>query len=154
MISQGIPNEPEVNKPTQTTVFSFPIKAPEKSVVTADMSAIDQLNMWLIYQRHWCEHKPSVTVNIKSNEWMEVGAFVYEHFDEMSGISFLTFFEHTYRQAPYQDCDKETYDAMLAQMPDAIDWKKLSEFETEDATKSSQTFACTGDVCEIVDISA
>jgi len=154
MISQGIPNEPEVNKPTQTTVFSFPIKAPEKSVVTADMSAIDQLNMWLIYQRHWCEHKPSVTVNIKSNEWMEVGAFVYEHFDEMSGISFLPFFEHTYRQAPYQDCDKETYDAMLAQMPDAIDWKKLSEFETEDATKSSQTFACTGDVCEIVDISA
>ena len=154
MISQGIPNEPEVNKPTQTTVFSFPIKAPENSVVTADMSAIDQLNMWLIYQRHWCEHKPSVTVNIKSNEWMEVGAFVYEHFDEMSGVSFLPFFEHTYRQAPYQDCDKETYDAMLAQMPDAIDWAKLSDFETEDATKSSQTFACTGDVCEIVDISA
>ena len=154
MISQGIPNEPEVNKPTQTTVFSFPIKAPENSVVTADMSAIDQLNMWLIYQRHWCEHKPSVTVNIKSNEWMEVGAFVYEHFDEMSGVSFLPFFEHTYRQAPYQDCDKDTYDAMLAQMPDAIDWAKLSDFETEDATKSSQTFACTGDVCEIVDISA
>ena len=154
MISQGIPNEPEVNKPTQTTVFSFPIKAPDNSVVTADMSAIDQLNMWLLYQRHWCEHKPSVTVNIKSNEWMAVGAFVYEHFDEMSGVSFLPFFEHTYRQAPYQDCDKETYDAMLAQMPSAIDWKKLSEFETEDATKSSQTFACTGDVCEIVDISA
>ena len=154
MISQGIPNEPEVNKPTQTTVFSFPIKAPDNSVVTADMSAIDQLNMWLIYQRHWCEHKPSVTVNIKSNEWMEVGAFVYEHFDEMSGVSFLPFFEHTYRQAPYQDCDKDTYDAMLAQMPDAIDWAKLSDFETEDATKSSQTFACTGDVCEIVDISA
>ena len=122
--------------------------------VTADMSAIDQLNMWLIYQRHWCEHKPSVTVNIKSNEWMEVGAFVYEHFDEMSGVSFLPFFEHTYRQAPYQDCDKDTYDAMLAQMPDAIDWAKLSDFETEDATKSSQNFACTGDVCEIVDISA
>ena len=154
MISQGIPNEPEVNKPTQTTVFSFPIKAPDNSVVTADMSAIDQLNMWLLYQRHWCEHKPSVTVNIKSNEWMAVGAFVYEHFDEMSGVSFLPFFEHTYRQAPYQDCDKETYDAMLAQMPDAIDWAKLSEFETEDATKSSQTFACTGDVCEVVDISA
>lgn len=154
MISQGIPNEPEVNKPTQTTVFSFPIKSPENSVVTEDMSAIDQLNMWLIYQRHWCEHKPSVTVNIKSNEWMEVGAFVYEYFDEMSGVSFLPFFEHTYRQAPYQDCDKDTYDAMLAQMPVAIDWTKLSEFETEDATKSSQTFACTGDVCEIVDISA
>ena len=154
MIAQGIPNEPEVNKPNQTTVFSFPMKAPEGGVVTADMSAIEQLNMWLTYQRSWCEHKPSVTVNIKSDEWMAVGAFVYEHFDEMSGVSFLPFFEHTYRQAPYQDCDKDTYEAMLAQMPTAIDWVKLAEFETEDGTKSSQTFACTGDVCEVVDISA
>ena len=154
MIAQGIPNEPEVNKPNQTTVFSFPMKAPEGGVVTADMTAIEQLNMWLTYQRSWCEHKPSVTVNIKSDEWMAVGAFVYEHFDEMSGVSFLPFFEHTYRQAPYQDCDKDTYEAMLAQMPTAIDWVKLAEFETEDGTKSSQTFACTGDVCEVVDISA
>lgn len=154
MIAQGIPNEPEVNKPNQTTVFSFPMKAPEGGVVTADMSAIEQLNMWLTYQRSWCEHKPSVTVNIKSDEWMAVGAFVYEHFDEMSGVSFLPFFEHTYRQAPYQDCDKDTYESMLAQMPTAIDWVKLAEFETEDGTKSSQTFACTGDVCEVVDISA
>ena len=154
MIAQGIPNEPEVNKPNQTTVFSFPMKAPEGGVVTADMSAIEQLNMWLTYQRSWCEHKPSVTVNIKSDEWMAVGAFVYEHFDEMSGVSFLPFFEHTYRQAPYQDCDKDTYEAMLAQMPTAIDWVKLADFETEDGTKSSQTFACTGDVCEVVDISA
>lgn len=154
MKSQGIPNEPEVNKPEQTTVFSFPMKAPEGSVVTADMTAIDQLNMWLTYQRHWCEHKPSVTINIKSDEWMAVGAFVYEHFDEMSGVSFLPFFEHTYRQAPYQDCDKDTYESMLAQMPAAIDWVKLADFETEDGTKSSQHFACTGDVCEVVDISA
>jgi len=154
MIAQGIPNEPEVNKPNQTTVFSFPMKAPEGGVVTADMSAIEQLNMWLTYQRSWCEHKPSVTVNIKSDEWMAVGAFVYEHFDEMSGVSFLPFFEHTYRQAPYQDCDKDTYEAMLAKMPTAIDWVKLADFETEDGTKSSQTFACTGDVCEVVDISA
>ena len=154
MKAQGIPSEPEASKPDQTTVFSFPIKAPEGSIVTADMSAIDQLNMWLMYQRHWCEHKPSVTVNIKRPEWFSVGAFVYEHFDEMSGVSFLPFNEHTYRQPPYQDCDKAYYEQVLAQMPTAIDWALLSEFEKEDGTKSSQTFACTGDVCEIVDISA
>lgn len=154
MKAQGIPNEPEVFKPDQTTVFSFPVKAPEGSVVTADMSAIDQLNMWLTYQRHWCEHKPSVTVNVKSGEWMSVGAFVYEHFDEMSGVSFLPFHEHTYQQAPYQDVTKAEYERLLSLMPERIDWAALAEFEKEDGTKSSQTFACTGDVCEIVDISA
>ena len=154
MKEQGIPNEPEAFKPDQTTVFSFPVKAPEGSVVTADMSAIDQLNMWLTYQRHWCEHKPSVTVNVKSDEWMAVGAFVYEHFDEMSGVSFLPFHEHTYQQAPYQDVTKAEYERLLSLMPEKIDWAALAEFEKEDGTKSSQTFACTGDVCEIVDISA
>jgi ribonucleoside-diphosphate reductase alpha chain len=154
MIDQGIPNEPEAFKPDQTTVFSFPVKAPEGSVVTADMSAIDQLNMWLAYQRHWCEHKPSVTINVKADEWMEVGAFVYEHFDEMSGVSFLPYNEHTYQQAPYQECGKTDYEEMSKLMPAKIDWAKLAEFEKEDGTKSSQTFACTGDVCEIVDISA
>ena len=154
MKAQGIPNEPEAFKPDQTTVFSFPVKAPEGSVVTADMSAIDQLNMWLTYQRHWCEHKPSVTVNVKSDEWMSVGAFVYEHFDEMSGVSFLPFHEHTYQQAPYQDVTKAEYERLLSLMPEKIDWAALAEFEKEDGTKSSQTFACTGDVCEIVDISA
>ena len=104
MMDQGIPNEPDVMKPDQTTVFSFPMKAPENAVVTADMSAIDQLEMWLAYQRSWCEHKPSVTINVKKDEWFEVGAFVYKHFDEMSGVSFLPFNEHTYQQAPYQDC--------------------------------------------------
>ena len=154
MIDQGIPNEPEAFKPDQTTVFSFPVKSPEGCVVTADMSAIDQLNMWLAYQRHWCEHKPSVTINVKADEWMEVGAFVYEHFDEMSGVSFLPYNEHTYQQAPYQECGKSDYEEMLKLMPAKIDWAKLADFEKEDGTKSSQTFACTGDVCEIVDISA
>ena len=154
MKAQGIPNEPEAFKPDQTTVFSFPVKAPEGSVVTADMSAIDQLNMWLTYQRHWAEHKPSVTINVKSDEWMSVGAFVYEHFDEMSGVSFLPFHEHTYQQAPYQDVTKAEYERLLSLMPERIDWAALAEFEKEDGTKSSQTFACTGDVCEIVDISA
>ena len=152
MIDQGIPNEPEAFKPDQTTVFSFPVKAPPKAVVTADLTAIEQLEMWLMYQRHWCEHKPSVTINVKSDEWFEVGAFVYKHFDEMSGVSFLPFSEHTYQQAPYQDIGKSDYNEMLKFMPKSIDWEKLNEYEQEDNTAGSQTFACSGDVCEIVDL--
>jgi ribonucleoside-diphosphate reductase alpha chain len=152
MMDQGIPNEPDVMKPDATTVFSFPMKAPKDAVVTADMTAIEQLEMWLTYQRHWCEHKPSVTINVKSDEWFEVGAFVYKHFDEMSGVSFLPFNEHTYQQAPYQDVDKKKYLETLGQMPNKIDWSLLSDYENEDNTAGSQTMACSGDVCEMVDL--
>ena len=152
MMDQGIPNEPDVMKPDQTTVFSFPMKAPQGAVVTSDMSAIEQLEMWLAYQRSWCEHKPSVTINVKSDEWFEVGAFVYKHFDEMSGVSFLPYNEHTYQQAPYQECLATDYHILLDQMPDSIDWDKLSDYEQEDNTAGSQTLACSGDSCEIVDL--
>ena len=154
MKEQGIPSEPDVFKPDQTTVFSFPVKAPQGAVVTDNVSAIEQLKTWLVYQRHWCEHKPSVTINVRKDEWFEVGAFVYEHFDEMSGVSFLPYNEHTYQQAPYQSCTKDDYKKLSKIMPKSIDWAKLSEYEKEDTTASSQTFACTGDVCEIVDIGA
>jgi ribonucleoside-diphosphate reductase alpha chain len=152
MKDQGIPSEPDVFKPDQTTVFSFPVKAPNKAVVTSDLSAIDQLEMWLMYQRHWCEHKPSVTINVKKDEWFEVGAFVYEHFDEMSGVSFLPYNEHTYQQAPYQEVGKSEYEQLLSIMPKSIDWSKLSDYEKEDNTSGSQTLACSGDSCEIVDL--
>ena len=152
MKDQGIPAEPDVMKPDQTTVFSFPVKAPANAVVTADLSAIDQLEMWLAYQRNWCEHKPSVTINVKKDEWFEVGAFVYKHFDEMSGVSFLPYNEHTYQQAPYQEVGKSDYKELLSLMPKKIDWAKLSEYEKEDNTKSSQTYACSGEVCEVVDL--
>ena len=152
MIDQGIPSEADVMKPDQTTVFSFPMKSPEGAVHTADMSALQQLEMWLMYQRHWCEHKPSVTINVKADEWFEVGAFVYKHFDEMSGVSFLPFNEHTYQQAPYQDVDVTKYRNLLSLMPKAIDWTQLSSYEQTDNTSGMQTMACTGDVCEMVDI--
>ena len=154
MQDQGIPSEPCVMKPDTTTVFSFPVAAPPKSVTRNDMTAIEQLDMWLVYQRHWTEHKPSVTITVRDNEWMEVGAFVYRNFDEMSGVSFLPHSDHTYQQAPYQDCTKHDYKILKSIMPSKIDWSKLSDFEAEDTTKSSQTFACTGEVCEMVDISA
>jgi ribonucleoside-diphosphate reductase alpha chain len=128
------------------------MKAPSGAVCTADMSAIEQLEMWLAYQRSWCEHKPSVTINVKNDEWFEVGAFVYRHFDEMSGVSFLPYNEHTYQQAPYQECGKSEYKELLSLMPKSIDWSKLDEYENEDNTAGSQTLACSGDSCEIVDL--
>lgn len=152
MKDMGVPSEPCVMKPETTTVFSFPQKAPENAVVTSDLSAIDQLELWLAYQRSWCEHKPSVTINVRKDEWFDVGAFVYKHFDEMSGVSFLPYNEHTYQQAPYQEVGKSDYEKLLAVMPEAIDWTRLSEYEKEDTTKSSQTYACSGEVCEIVDL--
>jgi len=154
MIDQGIPNEPESQKPDQTTVFSFPMKSPAGAVCTADVTALEQLKMWLMYQRHWCEHKPSVTINVKADEWFEVGAFVYENFDEMSGVSFLPFNEHVYVQAVYQDCEALDYQSLLEKMPERIDWSKFQDYEKEDNTVSMQTMACTGDSCELVDISA
>jgi len=152
MVDQGIPNEPDVMKPDQTTVFSFPMKSPAGAVTTSDLTAVEQLEMWLAYQRSWCEHKPSVTINVKNSEWFQVGAFVYEHFDEMSGVSFLPYNEHTYQQAPYQEVDKGKYKELLSLMPPSIDWSLLSDYESEDNTAGSQTLACSGDSCEIVDL--
>ena len=152
MINQGVPNEPCVMKPEQTTVFSFPIKSPEGSVVRDDMTAIEQLETWLVYQRHWCEHKPSVTVSVKDDEWFEVGAFVYKNFDEMSGVSFLPHDGGSYQQAPYQECMATDYHILLDQMPKSLDWTKLSEYELEDTTVGMSSFACSGDVCEVVDL--
>jgi ribonucleoside-diphosphate reductase alpha chain len=152
MKDQGIPHEPCVFKGDTTTVFSFPQKSPDNAVTRNDMSAIEQLETWLTYQRHWCEHKPSVTISVRDHEWLEVGAFVYKHFDEMSGVSFLPHSDHTYQQAPYQDCSKGDYKTLLSLMPTSIDWTKLSEYEQEDNTVSMQTMACSGDSCEIVDL--
>lgn len=152
MRAQGIPSEPCVVKPQTTTVFSFPIKAPDGSITRNDMTAIEQLETWLTYQRHWCEHKPSVTITVRDDEWLDVGAFVYKHFDEMSGVSFLPHSDHTYRQAPYQECSKEEYEDLVAKMPSGIDWSLLGEYEIEDTTSGMQTLACSADSCELVDI--
>ena len=149
MKDMGFPCEDDVMKPEHTYVFSFPQKSPDHAVYRNDTSAIGQLEMWLIYQRHWCEHKPSVTVSVKEEEWPEVGAWVYNHFDEMSGVSFLPFSDHVYQQAPYQDCTKEEYEAMLIKMPKNINWTDLAKYEKQDATTGSQELACVAGGCEI-----
>ena len=151
----GIPVEDDVMKPNDTYVFSFPVKAPEGAIVRNDLTAIEHLNTWLVYQRAWCEHKPSITVSVKEDEWMEVGAWVYKNFDEVSGISFLPYSDHSYKQAPYQEVSKEEYDSLLAKMPKNIRWEDLSFYETEDGTSPTATLACSSDGnCELVDISA
>jgi ribonucleoside-diphosphate reductase alpha chain len=152
MKEQGIPSEPDLMKPEQTTVFSFPVKAPDGCVTRDDMTALQQLELWKIYALHWCEHKPSITVSVRKDEWVEVGAWVYQNFDIASGLSFLPHSDHIYNQAPYQDCTKEQYEEALAKMPKRVEWERLSEYELEDTTKSSQTMACVSGVCEIVDL--
>jgi len=152
MTDAGVPVEDEIDRPETTAVFSFPVKAPKGAITRHDMSAVDHLNIWSIYAEHWCEHKPSITVSVKEDEWLEVGAFVYKNFSTMSGVSFLPMSEHSYEQAPYQDCTKQEYEKLLKRMPKSIDWKKLGEYERDDNTISSQTFNCVGDFCEVVDL--
>jgi ribonucleoside-diphosphate reductase alpha chain len=150
----GIPAEADVMKPDATTVFSFPTKSPSSAVTRNAMTAIQQLELWKTYAEVWCEHKPSVTVTVRDHEWMEVGAWVYKHFDLCSGISFLPHSDHTYAQAPYQECTAAEYAEMKQKMPTSIDWSALSLYEKEDHTSGSQTLACTSGACEIVDIAS
>lgn len=149
MKDMGFPVEDDITKPEHTYVFSFPIKSPEHAIFRKDMSAIEQLELWLTYQRHWCEHKPSITVSVKEEEWMSVGAWVYEHFDEMSGVSFLPHSDTVYKQMPYQDCTKEEYEALLAKMPKNVNWEDLAKYEKKDTTTGSQELACVAGGCEI-----
>lgn len=152
MIEKGFPNEPDVTNPSAVTVFSFPIKSPDRAICRNDVGAIQQLETWLMYQKYWCEHKPSVTISVKDHEWMDVGAWVYKNFDHVAGISFLPYSDHVYQQAPYQDCDKKQYDELLKIMPKGVDFAAFKE--DQDNTTGSQELACTGGVCELVDVSA
>ena len=154
MKDQGFPCEPDVTKPNHTTVFSFPMKSPDGAVCRQDMTALEQLELWKTYQEHWCEHKPSVTISVKEDEWVDTASWVYNNFDDISGISFLPFSDHTYKQAPYQDCSAEEYEELYSKMPKNVDWTGLSDYEQKDYTAGSQELACSAGVCEVVDLPA
>ena len=147
LLEQGVYCEDEVHRPDSTAVFSFPMKAPKGAITRNDWSAIQQLENWLVYQRHWCEHKPSVTISVKDEEWVEVGAWVWKYFDEISGVSFLPHSDHTYQQAPYEDCTKEVYQSLLKNTPKTINWAEL--IEEDDNTEGVQQLACVSGVCEL-----
>ena len=148
MIAQGFPHEDDLSKPDSTTVFSFPVKSPSDAVFRNDRSAIDQLEHYLMFQEHWSEHNVSNTIYVKDCEWMEVGAWVYKHFDKLAGVSFLPYSDHNYRQAPYQECDQKDFEDLQAQMPN-FDWDELALFETDDSTVNTKELACQGGACEL-----
>ena len=150
MLDKGFYGEDDVMKPNDTKVIYFPMKSPESSIMRDGKSAIEQLEIWKMYQLHWCEHKPSITVYVKEEEWLQVGAWVYENFDVMSGVSFLPHSDHSYKQAPYQEVDKKTYEEWLAKTPRNINWMDLTNYEKEDTTTSSKELACTAGACEVV----
>jgi ribonucleoside-diphosphate reductase alpha chain len=155
LIDSGVPAERDVTKPDSVTVFSFPMQSPQGAVTRTDMSAVNQLELWKTYALHWCEHKPSITVTVKEDEWMEVGAWVYENFDVASGVSFLPFSDHTYQQAPYQDIEPDEYLEWKDRMSYVnLDWSRLTDFEREDNTTGSRELACTAGACEVVDLNA
>lgn len=152
MMDSGFYYEDDVMNPDHTAVFYFPVAAPEGALTRNDLPAIKHLDLWLTYQRNWCDHKPSVTINVKPEEWAEVGEWVWENFDEVSGVSFLPHSEHTYQQAPYQEVSYEDYVAWTYKMPENVNWSFLSLYETEDATTGTQELNCTAGACEVVDI--
>ena len=154
MKDKGVPAEPDFTAPDSVTVFSFPMKSPDHAITRYSLSAIEQLELWLKIADNYCEHKPSVTISVKENEWLEVGSWCWDHFDSLSGISFLPFSDHSYKQAPYQDIKREDYSALLKDMPPVIDWTELQMYEQGDTTTGSQELACAGGVCEVVDIGA
>jgi len=145
--NQGISWEPSVMKPDTETIFSFVVKSPTGAVMRDDRTAVQQLEHWLMFQRHWCEHKPSVTIYVKDHEWLEVGAWVYKHFDEVCGVSFLPHDNGSYRQAPFQEITKEEYTEFLAKYPGTIQWDQF--IELDDQTEGSQEMACVAGLCSI-----
>jgi ribonucleoside-triphosphate reductase len=149
MVDMGFPVEDDIMSPDSTYVFSFPQKSPAGALTNRDLNPIDHMELWRVYQRHYCEHKPSVTISVPEYAWLKVGDWVYQHYEEISGISFLPQSIHIYQQAPYQACSQEDYEAMVSRMPTDVEWSKLAQYEQSDMTTGSQELACVGGVCEL-----
>ena len=152
MSKLGFPHEDESLKPDHMSVFSFPMRSPDCSIVSEQMNALEHLELWKTYQLHWCEHKPSITVYLREHEWLDAGSWVYKNFDIVSGIAFLPHSGHNFVQAPYEECTEEQYLELKAKMPTEVDWARLEDYEKEDTTQQAKEFACTGNKCELTDL--
>ncbi len=150
MVDQGVYHEDDITKPEHTLVFYFPIKSPDKSLTRIDLSAIEHLEIWKMYQDHWCEHKPSATISVREAEWLKVGAWVWDNFDRISGVSFLPYADHSYQQAPYQEITEDEYKEWMNKTVHEIDWDLITEYEKEDMTENTKELACTAGACEII----
>jgi len=150
MVDQGVYHEDDITKPEHTLVFYFPIKSPDKSLTRIDLSAIEHLEIWKMYQDHWCEHKPSATISVRESEWLKVGAWVWDNFDRISGVSFLPYADHSYQQAPYQEITEDEYKEWMNKTVHEINWDLITEYEKEDMTENTKELACTAGACEII----
>ena len=150
LIDSSVPSEPDVMKPNDTTVFYFPIKSPEGAITKDEVSPRDHLELWKVYNKHWAEHQVSVTVSVPEDKWVDTGAWVYDNFDELSGLSFLPASDHSYKQAPYQECTQEEYETLQASMPTSLDWTRFTAYEESDNTTASHELACVGGACDII----
>ena len=150
MVDQGVYHEDDITKPEHTLVFYFPIKSPSNSLTRIDLSAIKHLEIWKMYQDNWCEHKPSATISVRESEWLKVGAWVWDNFDRISGVSFLPYADHSYQQAPYQEITKDEYKEWMNKTVHEIDWDLITEYEKEDMTENTKELACTAGACEII----
>ena len=150
MVDQGVYHEDDITKPDHTYVFYFPIKAPAHSITRDNLSALNHLRLWKFYQDEWCEHKPSCTISIREHEWLDVGSWIWKNFDDVSGISFLPYADHSYKQAPYQEITENEYKQWLTKTASFIDWTKITEYEKEDMTENTKELACTANACEIL----
>jgi len=150
MVDQGVYHEDDITKPEHTYVFYFPIQSPKDSLVRKDLTALEHLEIWKVYQDHWCEHKPSATISVREPEWLKVGAWVWDNFDTISGVSFLPYADHSYQQAPYQEITKKEYKEWLKKTTNKVDWSLLMDYEKEDMTENTKELACTAGACEII----
>jgi len=150
MVDQGVYHEDDITKPEHTLVFYFPIKSPDKSLTRIDLSAIEHLEIWKIYQDNWCEHKPSATISVRESEWLKVGAWVWDNFDRISGVSFLPYADHSYQQAPYQEIFEDEYNEWMEKTVHEINWDLITDYEKEDMTENTKELACTAGACEII----
>jgi ribonucleoside-diphosphate reductase alpha chain len=144
----GIPHEVSVQN-ARDSIFYFPVKSPEGAICAKDRTAIQQLEHWLHMKRNYATHTISATVYVREHEWIAVGAWVYDNFNEVTGLSFLPYDDHIYQQAPYTPCSAEDYEKARGKMPEEIDWSLLKHFEQSDSTTVSQEFACTGGSCAL-----
>jgi ribonucleoside-diphosphate reductase alpha chain len=150
MVDQGVYHEDDITKPEHTYVFYFPIQSPKDSLTRKDLTALQHLEIWRVYQDHWCEHKPSATISVRENEWLDVGSWVWNNFDKISGVSFLPYADHSYQQAPYQEITKKEYKEWLKKTTNKVDWSLLMDYEKEDMTENTKELACTAGACEII----
>lgn len=147
----GVPMEPQVGSDSETAtkwIVSVPKKSPEGAPLSEDMSAVDQCEFWLLNKEHWTEHNPSCTITYRSDEVVDLVAWVVKNKDKIGGLSFFPASDAIYAQAPFEEIAQEQYEELIAQFPE-IDYSQIYVHELEDMTTAAQELACFAGSCEV-----